>query len=506
MAIFSRSAPKKSAQPKPSLQSCAAATSADSKSPAMIAIASGKGGVGKSTLARNLAASMIESGLRVGIIDADIYGPTQCNLLADGTNTKCGIDEQGWILPLQQDGLYIVSVAALMSDESAVIWRAPMATRLIGDFLTRVKWPELDYILVDLPPGTGDIQITLSQQARLTGVIVVTTPQKVAYKVAEKALAMFNKVHVPILGVVENMSGFICSHCGEASALYPSGGGELLAENYQTKLLVKIPLDETLLALAEAGNSITAAPADNKARQAYTALAKMLPERLQLAENPDEPTSIEVDDQQRLQLQWPDGDTAALPAMQLRLACACATCKDETTGQPLLDKATIPADVGIKAIQPIGRYGYQINFSDGHGTGIYTFEVLRALRLAEFSPPVRSAVSSEQESEKANSEEPGSKETGGPSLDEVRHVIDTVLNPQVAQHGGRIVIHEISGNTVRLEMTGGCQGCSQSTVTLEQAVTKLLRQHFPSLTEFVDITRHSEGKQPYYASNSSESA
>lgn len=486
MALFRR---KSVIKPPRSLKSCG--TSKPSQQPPMIAVASGKGGVGKSTLTRNLAATMVAKGLRVGIIDADIYGPSQCNLL-DQASAKCQIDEQGWIVPLEHDGVSVVSVSALMSDESAVIWRAPMATRLVGDFLTRVKWPDLDYILVDLPPGTGDIQITLAQQARLAGAIVVTTPQSIAYKVAEKAIGMFDKVHVPLLGIVENMSGFVCTHCGETSKLYPSGGGALLAENHQSKLLAKIPLDETLLELAETGQSITQAADDNKAKLAYAELAAQVPARLADAVNPDEPTKVDVNDGRQLTLAWADGEQATFHPYQLRLACACATCVDETTGQPLLDKSTIPGDIKIKSINPVGRYGYKIAFSDGHGTGIYTFDVLRAMAKQDFVAPPADAPTSA---------EPVSGGTSDvPTLEQVRHVVDSVLNPQVAQHGGRIVIHEVLGNTVRLEMTGGCQGCSQSSVTLDRAVKTLLQQHFPSLTEFEDMTRHSEGKNPFYAS------
>lgn len=220
----------------------------------VIAIASGKGGVGKSTVTANLAHALAAQGARVGVLDADIYGPSQPQMLGSPIGApKPGADENGILIPAERAGVKFMSMGLLSQADGAVVWRAPMATKMIQQFLGGVKWGELDYLLIDLPPGTGDVQLTLAQQARLSGAIIVTTPQQVAVGIAKKGLRMFQNLNVPILGVIENMSGFHCAHCGHDTAVFKVGGGRDLALELKLPFLGAIPLDPNVMMSGDAG-------------------------------------------------------------------------------------------------------------------------------------------------------------------------------------------------------------------------------------------------------------
>lgn len=445
----------------------------------IIAIASGKGGVGKSTVANNLAVGLAKQGYRVGLIDADIYGASQSGLFGIG-NEKTRMTDDGNIIPLMSQGVELVSTNMLLTDDSPIIWRAPMVTKLIRDFLSRVQWArELDYLLIDLPPGTGDIQITLAQQANLSGAIVVTTPQEVAFKIAEKAIQMFHKVNIPILGLVENMSGFVCEHCQHENHIFKSGGAEILAKKYQTTVLAQIPLDKEIVECGDNGTSIleSASPA----ALAYRQLIENIPALLQVIEK-DMQEPLSIDRQlESLSLTWPDGMQKTISAHQLRLSCACALCIDEITGSPLLNPDRIPGDISLEALHRVGRYGVKIDFSDGHNTGIFTFEKLKHLEVCE-APQVKEQLVKAEPLDEAR----------------VRHVLNDYLNPQVSKHGGKIELIRVEDTRVFVKMLGGCQGCSQANVTLKQGVLKLLKQHFPSVTDVIDVTDHGQGVNPYY--------
>ncbi len=189
----------------------------------IVAVASGKGGVGKSTVAANLAVALAQTGASVGLCDADVYGPSQPTMF--GVETQPRADENRRLLPIESHGVQLMSMGFLATKETPVIWRGPMAAKLIQQFLAGVAWGELDYLIVDLPPGTGDVQLTLTQSVSLTGAVIVTTPQNVALEIAEKGLRMFQQVNVPVLGVVENMSYFECPHCSERTPVFSEGGG-----------------------------------------------------------------------------------------------------------------------------------------------------------------------------------------------------------------------------------------------------------------------------------------
>ena len=239
----------------------------------IIAVGSAKGGVGKSTVAANLALAWVQQGARVGLLDADVYGPSQPMLLGvEGLKPET-VDNKR-IIPVQAHGLKMMSIGLLIDPEQPAIWRGPMVTQALTQLLNESEWGELDYLVLDLPPGTGDLQLTLAQRVPVAGAVVVTTPQRLAVADARKGLKMFEKVSVPVLGVVENMSTHICSHCGHEDHLFGRGGGEALARECGTDFLGALPLDAAIGAESDQGRpTVIAAPGTARAR-AYEDLAR----------------------------------------------------------------------------------------------------------------------------------------------------------------------------------------------------------------------------------------
>jgi ATP-binding protein involved in chromosome partitioning len=230
-----------------------------------LAVASGKGGVGKSTIAVNLAAALAGQGARVGLLDADVYGPSIP--LMTGIDEQPALAPDGTLVPFERFGVRLMSLGFLVDRESAVIWRGPMVMKALEQLLRDVRWGELDYLVVDMPPGTGDAQLTLSQKVRLAGSVIVTTPQDVALADARKGVAMFRKVDVPVLGIVENMSYFECPHCSSRTDIFGHGGGRAEATRLGVPFLGEVPLDPAIRALSDAGEPIvTADPSCAQAR------------------------------------------------------------------------------------------------------------------------------------------------------------------------------------------------------------------------------------------------
>ena len=239
----------------------------------VIAVASGKGGVGKSTVAVNLAAGLALRGSRVGLLDADIYGPSIPLMM--GVDERPTVDpERAAIVPFERWGVQFMSLGFLVEKDSAVIWRGPMVMKAIDELLRNVLWGALDVLVVDMPPGTGDAQLTLSQKVRLAGAVIVTTPQDVALADAVKGVAMFRKVDVPILGIVENMSYFACPHCGERSDVFGHGGGRREAERLKVPFLGEIPLDGAIRDGGDRGRPIVAADPASGLSAAFLAVAE----------------------------------------------------------------------------------------------------------------------------------------------------------------------------------------------------------------------------------------
>jgi ATP-binding protein involved in chromosome partitioning len=240
-----------------------------------IAVASGKGGVGKSTVSTNLALALRALGYTVGMLDADIYGPSQQMML--GIHGQPQIDETDEkIVPMENHGIKTMSLGLITDPDTPVIWRGPMVMKALDQFLTDVKWGTLDFMIIDLPPGTGDAQLTLTQRVPLTGAVVVTTPQDVALIDARKGLAMFRKVNVPLLGIVENMSYFICRHCGEREEIFGHGGGKKTAEMLGVPFLGEVPIDPRVVVGGDNGQPIVVSQPESVAAEAFRDIARQI--------------------------------------------------------------------------------------------------------------------------------------------------------------------------------------------------------------------------------------
>ena len=241
----------------------------------IIAVASGKGGVGKSTVAVNLALALAADGASVGLLDADIYGPSQPHMV--GLAGQQPISEDGKTMaPLSALGLQVMSIGFLIDADQPMAWRGPMVTSALNQLLHQTRWNDLDYLIVDMPPGTGDIQLTLSQQVPVSGAVVVTTPQDIAAIDARKGLAMFRKVAIPVLGVIENMSTHVCSKCGHEEAIFGTGGGDAMSKDFDVEVLGRLPLDARIRERADSGHPTVASDPDSAAADAYRSAARRM--------------------------------------------------------------------------------------------------------------------------------------------------------------------------------------------------------------------------------------
>ncbi|MBY5933529.1 P-loop NTPase [Tateyamaria omphalii] len=374
----------------------------------MIAISSGKGGVGKSTVTANVAVAMAEAGLSVGVVDADIYGPSIPGMLGIPA-TKPAMTPDQRVIPAEAHGVKVISMGMLTDDDAPAILRGPMVTKYLQMFVRQVDWGELDVLLLDLPPGTGDIQLTLAQAFPLSGAVVVSTPQDVSLKIARRGIRMMEQVNVPILGVIENMSGFTCPSCGTVTHIFHQGGGEAIAQELEVEFLGKVPLDPHVVDCADDGRPLVSAAPESEAASAYRAIAMSLTQKGEdaagiatpfawsLANGSGKPAAakdvangaadklVALDhDDGLLILTWADGSQQRQSDRDLRLACQCAQCRDEITGARLLAPDSVAMDMKITRIWSVGNYALGMAFSDGHDTGIYTFKALRGMAEVEF--------------------------------------------------------------------------------------------------------------------------
>ena len=234
----------------------------------LIAVASGKGGVGKSTVSANIALALSAEGATVGILDADIYGPSQPQMLGVAGQVPDTRDGKT-MLPLRAHGLQLMSMGALIEADQPMVWRGPMVTSALSQLANQTAWDDLDYLIVDMPPGTGDIQLTLAQQIPVSGSVIVTTPQDIATLDARKGLAMFQKVSIPVFGVIENMATHICSNCGHEDAIFGAGGADRIVEDFDVRLLGRLPLDARIREQTDSGKPTVVAEPDSPITQAY---------------------------------------------------------------------------------------------------------------------------------------------------------------------------------------------------------------------------------------------
>ena len=241
----------------------------------VVAVASGKGGVGKSTVAVNLALALAADGANVGLLDADIYGPSMPHMV--GLVGSRPVSEDGATMdPLEAHGLQVMSIGFLIDADTPMVWRGPMVTSALNQLLNQTSWRDLDYLIVDMPPGTGDIQLTLAQQVPVSGAVIVTTPQDIAAIDARKGLAMFNKVSIPVLGVIENMSTHVCSSCGHEEAIFGTGGADKMASDFDVAVLGALPLDAKIREQADSGKPTVASDPDSAAADSYRSAARRM--------------------------------------------------------------------------------------------------------------------------------------------------------------------------------------------------------------------------------------
>jgi ATP-binding protein involved in chromosome partitioning len=245
-----------------------------------VAVASAKGGVGKSTVTANLALALSRLGFRVGLLDADIYGPSQQMMM--GIDEKPYVDKNDHrILPIQRHGVFVATLGALLDVDQPAVWRGPMLMKAVEQLLSGVRWGKKDFLLIDLPPGTGDVQLTLTQKVALSGAIIVTTPPDVALIDARKGLIMFRRVNVPLLGIIENMSYYRCLECGHREDIFKHGGGRETADRLQVPFLGEIPIDPRIVIGGDSGRPIVALEPESVAAQAYRKVAETVVQALQ---------------------------------------------------------------------------------------------------------------------------------------------------------------------------------------------------------------------------------
>jgi ATP-binding protein involved in chromosome partitioning len=342
----------------------------------MIAVASGKGGVGKSTTAVNLALGLHAIGLKSGILDADIYGPSQPRLLGLSGRPQVAGNK---LRPMEAYGLKAMSMGLLVDEATPVIWRGPMVVSALTQMLREVAWGELDVLVIDMPPGTGDVQLTMAQQAPLSGAIIVSTPQDLALIDARKGLAMFRKVDVPVLGIIENMSTFVCPHCGQRSDIFGHGGAEAEARRLAVPFLGGVPLDMAIRSTSDEGRPIVASSPESVHARAFCAIARAAWRELEALESARAapPQLVIKGGGSELSVGFSDAAPFTLTAEMLRVMSPSA----EVQGHAPDQRVTVARKrkVRIRELRPVGNYAVRIVFDDGHDSGLYAWSYLRVL-------------------------------------------------------------------------------------------------------------------------------
>jgi len=334
-----------------------------SKVKQVIAISSCKGGVGKSTVACSMAMELSQRGFKTGLLDADIYGPSLPSLF-QLRDAKVFSNEFKLLTPIEYKGLKLMSFGFLLGDAPAVM-RGPIVTRYIQQLLFQTDWGELDFLILDMPPGTGDVQLTITQSIKLTGAVIVTTHHSLSLVDTARGILMFEKVKVPILGVIENMAYFLAPDTGKKYYIFGEQKAGALSTRFGVKTLVEIPIQEEL------SHGMSAYKANPYVQKAVDELLQAVGRGQ--SSQPDLKDASYHDG--RVVLVFSDGRELSAKAFDLRAKCACALCLSEVTGERLIDTKKIPADINPQEILPLGNYAVGITWSDGHSSGIYPYSM-----------------------------------------------------------------------------------------------------------------------------------
>lgn len=350
---------------------------------AILAVSSCKGGVGKSTVAVNLAYSIAALGGRVGIFDADVYGPSLPTMVTPANPELYQVDNM--IQPLEHDGVKLMSFGFVPTGTpggGAAIMRGPMVTQIINQLLTTTDWGELDYLVLDLPPGTGDVQLTLAQIIPITAALIVTTPQQLSFVDVVKGIQMFDKLNVPTLGVVENMSYFECPDNGRRYRVFGEGARRRLVEQFGFRHSFELPIYPELSASGDTGAPLVRRDPAHPASAALAGIAEMVVREISILKHDGRSRpKVSYTPGKGIVLAYENGEQHVLPPASVRRACRCALCVDEMTGQPRIRPEDIDDKVFPRAMQPMGNYAVAVAWSDGHESSIYPYEALKELAI-----------------------------------------------------------------------------------------------------------------------------
>jgi Mrp family chromosome partitioning ATPase/DUF971 family protein len=341
----------------------------------LLAVSSCKGGVGKSTVAVNLAYALASTGAKVGLFDADVYGPSLSTMVSPKDTVL--YQEGDMIVPLEYEGIKLMSfgwVPTESGETGAAIMRGPMVTQVITQLLGNTAWGELDYLVIDYPPGTGDIQLTLSQVVKISAALIVTTPQQLSFVDVVKGIQMFDKMKVPTLGVVENMSYFICDKCDEKHYLFGQGSRDRLVKEFGMKHSFELPIQPELSADGDSGHPYMLSHPDAPVAKAFMEVAECV--KAELAELKQGIPVLSYNVGQDLCLTLPDGSEHEFTPLALRLICRCAHCVDELTGIRKVTAETLDPDLYPTAILPTGNYAAAVEWSDGTKSCIFPFDTI----------------------------------------------------------------------------------------------------------------------------------
>lgn len=331
----------------------------------IIAISSAKGGVGKSTMAAHLAKELVNRGLKVGLVDVDIYGPSLPTLF-NLPKVDIYMNEQKFLMPVEEDGLKLMSFGFLLGDKPAVM-RGPVVTRYVQQILLNTDWGELDYLLIDMPPGTGDIQLTITQSIRLTGAVIITTPHSLSLIDVARGILMFEKVEVPIIGVIENMSYLQAGD--EKHYVFGESSVQSLSDRFGVEILGEVPILQELSAVAQTAK---------KTPCIQTSVDHMLKSVETVRSSAQDVPSIKFDER-KVQLSWKNGEHWSVSNFDLRMISQDALSVNEITGQRILKAEDVPDDIAAEEITPLGNYGIGIAWNDGHSAAIYTYKNIRQI-------------------------------------------------------------------------------------------------------------------------------